>query len=143
MTDVLQRWEASWLAETATLLTSELVSNAIHHARSRPAVTVAIANGVLEVGVTDGQPEGVPQVLPIDDPMAVGGRGIAIVEAFSDEWGVSILPTGKQIWFRLEVSDWAFLTACRCHGEHVDKVVLDSGRQVLANAGPWDDQGSG
>ena len=143
MSEVLYRWDVPWLAETAMLLTSELVSNAIRHARSRPAVTVAIADGVLEVGVTDRQPDGVPQVLPIHDPMAVGGRGMAIVEAFSDEWGVSILPTGKQIWFCLEASEWAFLTACRCHGNHIGTVLLDSGRQVLANSGPWDDLGSG
>ncbi len=126
------------LSETANLLISELVSNAVRHARSGPAITAAMADGFLEVGVTDGQPEGVPRVLSIDHT-AEGGRGMVIVEALSADWGVSILPKGKQVWFRLEASDWTYLTACRCHGDHIEKVVLGSGREVLANPGPWDD----
>lgn len=139
MTGLLGRWEASGLSETATLLTSELVSNAVRHARSGPAITVAMADGLLEVGVTDAQSDEAPHVLSIADPTAVRGRGMAIVEALAADWGVKALPEGKQVWFRLEAPDWTFSTDCQCHGEGEDKVVLASGHQVLANPGPWDD----
>jgi hypothetical protein len=68
---------------------------------------------------------------------------MAIVDAFAVEWGVSLLPKGKQVWFRLENADWTFRTACRCHGDQLDMMVLDSGRKLLANSGPWDDVDTG
>ena len=75
MRDVLGRGEAPWLSETATLLTSELVSNAVRHARSGPTITAALADGFLEVGVTDGGTDGVPLVvLSIGDPTAASGQ---------------------------------------------------------------------
>jgi len=138
MTDLLDRWEVPWLSETASLLTTELVTNAIRHAKSGPVITAAIANGSLEVGVTDGKPDQVSQVFSTEDLTRDGGRGMAIVEALSTDWGMTIYPKVKHVWFRLEATDWTYLTACRCHGDHMDKVVLDSGRQVLANSGPWD-----
>ena len=135
---LLHRWEVPWLAEPASLLTSELVTNAIRHAHSGPSVTAAIADGYLEVGVTDGKPNAIPRVFSPDDPTADGKRGMAIVDALAADWGTNVLPKGKQVWFRLEATDWTYLTACRCHGDHLGKVILDSGRQVLANPGPWD-----
>ena len=139
ITAVLDRWETPWLIETANLLTSELVSNAVLHGQSGPVVTAAVADGFLEVGVTDGRPDAVPLVLSTDNPTAEGGRGMALVEALSAEWGTTVLPEGKQTWFRLEATDWTYLTACQCHSDNVEKVVLDSGRRILAIAGPWDE----
>jgi hypothetical protein len=143
MTSVLGRWEAEWLSETANLLTSELVSNVVRHTDSGPIITAAIAAGFLEVGVTDDHADEVPQIGSGTDPTAGGGRGIAIVEALSADWGVHAEPEGKQVWFRLEVEDWTFLQACRCTGdEHVSKFVLGSGSEVVRNPGPWDMAGS-
>ncbi len=138
MGELLERWEVPWLSDTACLLTSELVTNAIRHAKSGPAITATIAGGLFEVGVTDGRPDEVPQVFSTEDPTRVGGRGMAIVEALAADWGTTVYPKAKHVWFRLEAVDWSYLTACRCHGDHADKLLLDSGRQVLANSGPWD-----
>jgi anti-sigma regulatory factor (Ser/Thr protein kinase) len=138
LTTFIDRWGVSHLTDTAILLTSELVTNALRHGESAPAITAAIAAGFLEVGVTDTRPEAVPQVVATDDPTVVGGRGMAIVEALSVEWGTAVLAEVKQVWFRLEVTDWAHLSRCRCLGDAADKVTLSSGRHVLANSGPWD-----
>ena len=51
---VLEHWELAALLDTATLLTSEVVTNAIRHARSGPTVTASVADGCLEIGVSDG-----------------------------------------------------------------------------------------
>jgi anti-sigma regulatory factor (Ser/Thr protein kinase) len=138
VTDVLTRWEVTPLAETANLLTSELVSNAVRHAQSGPTITAAVANGFLEVGVTDGRSGEVPRVGSAIEAEAVGGRGMAIVEALSVAWGVHDFAQGKQVWFRLEATDWSFLPACRCSNEHTGRVFLGSGHGVVPNPGPWD-----
>ncbi len=139
--DHLRRWELSDLSDTACLLTSELVTNAVVHAASVPALAVAVADGVLEVGVTDTGP-------PFPDPprpvaphhlLADGGRGLVLVDALAEEWGTSALPGGKQVWFRLDTADWSYRSACRCHGDDIDRVLLRSGRYALAMPGPWDD----
>ena len=143
MTGLLERWEATHLSETANLLASELVSNAVRHTQSGPSITAAIVDGFLEVGVNDGRRDKVPQIFCTDDLTAEHGRGLPIVEALAAEWGTTLLPKGKQVWFRLDASGWTYLTACRCKDDHADQVVLDSGRPVLANSGPWDDVRSG
>ncbi len=135
---LLDHWEIPWLSEPASLLTSELVTNAIRHAHTGPSVTAAIADGYLEVGVTDGNPDAMPQVFSPGDPTVPGKRGMTIVDALATDWGTNVLQNGKQVWFRLEATGWTYLTACRCHSDQLDQVVLDSGRHVLAIAGPWD-----
>jgi anti-sigma regulatory factor (Ser/Thr protein kinase) len=135
---VLETWDASAISETANLLTSELVSNAVRHAHSGPSITAAMVDGFLEVGVSDGLADQIPQVGSATNRTVVGGRGIAIVEALSADWGVQVHPEGKQVWFRIRADDWPFLPACRCPDDHLGKVTLGSGREVLPNAGPWD-----
>lgn len=142
---VLDRWELSPLTPDTELLVSELVTNALVHARSVTALTLAVADGRLEVGVTDrtaGMPmprvEGADSAASWDWP-AEGGRGLRLVELVADEWGVAVLPEGKQVWFRLDVGEsWPHRTSCPCAGEDLERVRLESGRYAVAAPGPWD-----
>jgi anti-sigma regulatory factor (Ser/Thr protein kinase) len=88
------------LADTAALLTSELVTNAVLHARRPPSLGVAVSDGQLVVDVGDPDPRH-PQ---LDWAGAYGehGRGLAIVDALADDWGVRQTPDGgKSVWFAL------------------------------------------
>lgn len=142
----LDRWELSPLTPDAELLVSELVTNALVHARSETALTLVVADGTLEVGVTDRTPGGPMPRVEGDDAGAVppdwqaeGGRGLRLVELVADEWGVAQLPEGKQVWFRLDVGeDWPHRTCCPCGGEDLERVRLESGRYAVATPGPWD-----
>lgn len=83
--------------ETAVLLTSEAVTNAFLHGRSeaRLAVTVRADRLLVEVGDdTSRSPEPVDQ-----DPDAVSGRGLAILDSLAASWGVSDDRPGKIVWF--------------------------------------------
>lgn len=135
--DVLRRWELEALVTDAVLLTSELVTNSVLYARSDVTVTVALADGVAEVGIADRS-----DVLPrqgSENVRAEGGRGLHLVELVAREWGVASMTGGKQVWFRLDVgSDWAHRTDCRCGGEDLDRVRLESGRYAVVTPGPWD-----
>ena len=147
VSNLLDRWELPSLIEDAELLTGELVNNAVGHASSDLALVVAVAEGILEIGVTDSHPQSISFVKPKREDMTVaareevlaeGGRGLLLVGLLADEWGVVGLPQGKQVWFRLSTNDWSYNSACPCHGDDLGRVRLESGRYALAVAGPWD-----
>jgi anti-sigma regulatory factor (Ser/Thr protein kinase) len=143
----MQRWEITGVEETALLLTSELVSNAVKYTSRAGVVSTAMAGGVLEVGVTDfdPQPPGATNVSPSSmtpwkgrSTLPTGGRGLMIVDRLADEWGVESLARGKHVWFRLNKCDWNFRSFCHCDDEHVDRILIGSGQLVSVVAGPWD-----
>ncbi|WP_442737939.1 ATP-binding protein [Streptomyces pseudogriseolus] len=80
------------LASSVVLVVSELVTNAINHGRGEVEVEVRIADGAISVSVTDENPA--PAVLRQAGPDDTSGRGMALVEAFSDKWGSS----GEETW---------------------------------------------
>jgi two-component sensor histidine kinase len=87
--------------DTAELLVSELVTNALRH--GAPPIEVAIhckRNGTLEVRVRDGS-RGSP-VYKRAGVWDESGRGVELVERMSDAWGVKKrFLGGKVVWFRL------------------------------------------
>src|SRR3954453_20623262 len=109
-----ERWLGSWNIEddgATTLLVSELVTNVVAHARRTSVLTLAVAVGMIEVAVTeDGAsrhaiPEQRHVVVPaVPQLLRESGRGLMIVEALSQDWGVvSANGSGKQVWFRRPV----------------------------------------
>lgn len=78
---------------------SELVTNAILHARTPFSVRVSRTGGSIRVAVSDESNE-LPMRRPYD-VAEVTGRGLYIVEKLADSWGVSKLPKGKTVWFEL------------------------------------------
>ena len=152
---LLLRWELKSLRPEASLLVTELATNAVVHAQSAFHVVATVADGILEVGVSDHDPR--PPLLTdralmqpgpdplavataeLDLPLVVGGRGMALVDAIADDWGVVSIADGKQVWFRLSVdSGWSYRTACPCAGKDLDRVRLESGRFAVPVAGEWD-----
>jgi anti-sigma regulatory factor (Ser/Thr protein kinase) len=86
--------------DLAMLLTSELSANAVEHARTPFTVAIDHDEGTLTVEVHDHDPT--PPVMAPSVPGSPRGRGLRIVDAFSQEWGVTMLhDDGKTVWFRL------------------------------------------
>jgi anti-sigma regulatory factor (Ser/Thr protein kinase) len=137
VTQHLRRWGLESLVSDAELLTSELVTNAVRYAQGNVTVTVAVAEGVAEIGVADGSSN-----LPEQRPRtwrAEGGRGLRLVDLVAREWGVATVVGGKQVWFRLDIdSSWQHRTDCPCGGDGLDRVRLESGNYAVATHGPWD-----
>lgn len=85
----------------AVLVVSELLSNAIRHARPLPGASVQVAwavdGGAVEVAVSDG---GAPtRPYPAHASVsALGGRGLDIVQYLSRTWGVRTDPDGLTVW---------------------------------------------
>lgn len=98
--DTLVAWGCESRVDTVTLLTNELVTNAVLHARSRVELSLHRHGGALRVEVADGSPAA-PVRRDYGADQATTGRGLALVEALAAVWGVESSDRGKSIWFEV------------------------------------------
>jgi anti-sigma regulatory factor (Ser/Thr protein kinase) len=98
----LRDWGLDSVGDTAVLLVSELVTNALRHATGPVGVRLvppAGPDGVLRVEVSDSLPD-LPRersVRPEDE----SGRGLRLVATAARRWGARPAPHGKTVWFEL------------------------------------------
>ncbi len=92
------------VCQTAALLTSELVTNAVLHGRSRATLYVRRPPPFLRVTVEDHNPQ-LPALGEHPELSATSGRGLRIVAELASRWGIEPSGQGKQIWFELDPSD--------------------------------------
>ncbi len=81
------------------LALSELVTNAVLHGREPIEVTLRLTGDVLRAEVSDANP--VSPSFSMLDPTAVTGRGLLLISASGDRWGVEPGTPGKVVWFEL------------------------------------------
>lgn len=87
--------------EATVLLTNELVSNAVLHARTEMELRLVTADDRVRVEVHDGNSRRPPPpTTPVD---ATSGRGLVMVQALADRWGIDGTQHGKCIWFELPI----------------------------------------
>ncbi len=98
----LRGWGLDAAIDDAELLVSELVTNAILHARSPATVTIDHDSPRLRVAVCDSSPS--PPRLRDYGPDAVTGRGMLLVDRIARRWGVEMNGNGKCVWFEVDVS---------------------------------------
>jgi hypothetical protein len=82
---VLRDWGLEELTDTVVLLTSELATNAVLHARTAFAVVVSRTKSGVRVDVLDGSVVAPRPRQP--SPTAGTGRGVNMVAALADKWG--------------------------------------------------------
>ena len=85
--------------DALALAVSELATNAVLHAKTPFVVTVERLPDGVRVSVTDSEPS-VPRIREVD-PMAITGRGLAIVRALSRRLQIDPADPGKTVWFEL------------------------------------------
>lgn len=97
------------VADTAVLLLSELMTNAVRHGRA-PAGREVGARCVLDEGVFRVEVADASDVPPCPreaGPDDESGRGLALVELLADAWGSNPRPygIGKTVWIELALLD--------------------------------------
>lgn len=100
-----EEWGIPRLAKLATLVASELVTNAVVHARTPSLMALQLSPTALHISVRDGDPR--PMYRPA--PGVTGahngdhGRGLLILEAMADGWGCLPTATGKVVWAAIDM----------------------------------------
>ena len=92
------------VAEILELLAGELLANAVVHGprAGRIWVSATREGSQVRVAVRDEAP-GLPRVT-LASPTALGGRGVALVDALATGWGVEQHDDGgKTVWFTLDL----------------------------------------
>ncbi|MEU1304895.1 ATP-binding protein [Streptomyces shenzhenensis] len=101
----LSVWELDELADDTAVIVSELVANAVQHAR-RESIRITIERpgaALVRIGVVDFS-----RVRPkrrVPGPGDVNGRGLALVDELAQDWGTELLPWGKRVWAELRGKD--------------------------------------
>ncbi|MGW7817810.1 SpoIIE family protein phosphatase [Streptomyces puniciscabiei] len=90
-------WGLPQAVETAELLVSEVVTNAVRHAVSEPVGLRLVRTDALLFEVTDDEP-GLPEMLGAE-PYDESGRGLRVVSRLAREWGASASGHRKTVWF--------------------------------------------
>ncbi|MEU3862762.1 ATP-binding protein [Streptomyces sp. NPDC028722] len=104
---VLRGWGlAGRVEDDAALVVTELVNNAVRHART-PSLRVTVCRttvSTIRLGVIDLVPARLP-VLRKPSEWDISGRGLAMVDVLARNWGYSRSPWAKCVWAELEVPD--------------------------------------
>ncbi len=89
---VLSVWELAYMEETVVLIVSELVTNAVRHARETDVVEVDLhaTRTCLRIEIQDSDRHW-PQ------------PGFVLVDALADKWGVRETTAGKAVWAELDI----------------------------------------
>lgn len=102
---LLAAWSVPHDRADAELLVTELVANVVDHVRGEADLTLelSVSDTWLRIAVVDGSAiRPVVQELSHERPR---GRGMRMVEAIAERWGVEDHDDGKRVWFDLYPSD--------------------------------------
>lgn len=90
------------VADSVLLMAAELAANCIVHAGSPFSVTISRLGDQLRIEMTD-QGGGSPD-LRRPGPLEPHGRGLQIVDAIADDWGVTHRgASSKTVWFSVQL----------------------------------------
>lgn len=107
--DLDARGVPAGVVDDAVLVLSELLSNALKHARPLPSgkvkVTWEVGASAVLIQVTDGGGATRPYAVDVS-VSSLGGRGLGIVEHLATSWGVIDGDGASTVWASITTQDW-------------------------------------
>lgn len=104
----LEAWGEDELVDSASLIVSELVTNAVVHTGTSAQLTLGLRGRHLRIDVEDQHPgRKLPIVTEPPPDTAEHGRGLMITTSLSSAWGVEYTRTAKRVWVICERDDGA------------------------------------
>ena len=99
--DTLREWGLDGLTDVAGLVTTEVVTNAVLHARTTVSLRI-VREGARQVriAVRDGSPH--PPLRRRSGADSTSGRGIELLELLASSWTVEVTDAGKTVEFCLD-----------------------------------------
>jgi anti-sigma regulatory factor (Ser/Thr protein kinase) len=91
--------------QVVELLTAEVVANAAVHGPQDGTIRVRAWTDARHVYVSVSDDSATSPIVRHPEPADPSGRGMALVQALADDWGVEVGPAGKTVWFSLELQD--------------------------------------
>jgi anti-sigma regulatory factor (Ser/Thr protein kinase) len=97
---LLASWELEELTDTVQLALTELIANVVRHAPDRRCTLLLLRQTAgVRAEVTDGYGRLLPTPAALR-PESENGRGLLLLDALVDDWGVTPAPEGgKTVWF--------------------------------------------
>jgi anti-sigma regulatory factor (Ser/Thr protein kinase) len=90
-------------SDTAVLLATELVTNAVEHGRGSAYLDAAVQDRAIRLEVSDSSTV-VPQPNTAVNEMDERGRGLILIQALASRWGVLPRSDGKTVWCELDIA---------------------------------------
>ncbi|MFF2436177.1 ATP-binding protein [Streptomyces sp. NPDC058107] len=121
----LRLWGLSDVSEAAEICVSELVANAIRHVGEGTPCTLVVEmrDTRLRIGLRDPDTRALPTLISAG-PDAEAGRGMALVDAVSERWGVILGADSKLVWCDL-------VTQLSSPSGHIDDLRVVKGEACL------------
>ena len=85
-------------ADDVVLAASELAANVIRHAQTEFTVRL-VTDDVVRLEVSDGS-----SIIPAVEDLAESSRGLRMIEAMAETWGVELRDSGKVVWAEFPLS---------------------------------------
>ncbi len=99
VTEALAQWGQDEHIMWAKLVATELVTNAVLHARTSIELVLRM-DACLRLEVSDQDPRAA--ILLDSSPLSSAGRGLKLVAAASTRWGSTPTPNGKTVWAEID-----------------------------------------
>ncbi|HEX8629640.1 MAG TPA: ATP-binding protein [Catenuloplanes sp.] len=106
--DACLAWGLAPLAHPARLIVSELITNAVEHARTELMVAVSVRGGVLHLAVRDHH-QALPRMIDASvyrpgELIEQRGTGLRLVQATATAWGAMPCAVGKVVWATITIT---------------------------------------
>jgi anti-sigma regulatory factor (Ser/Thr protein kinase) len=129
--ETIEQWGFVDVAEDVVLIASELITNAVLHARTDLEVAVRQVQGRVRIEVAD-KSSNLPRVRQHSVESGTG-RGLRLVAAMASDWGAETRRDGKVVWVELTTRIEADQG-----GQDDAPVVVDL--DAFEAMGGWDDE---